>query len=788
MHFSSLSRYSEAEQFADWGDGHTLHTLSYSPVASNASSFLDGGLVEETSRLSLMPAMSHREAMETSAFTGEMLEASDEERKIRDILIEKMEQHATRMQELRGTKKQTTSMPEGVEKPLLYQAENDDMIMLDDAEHDFSLDDNIPGYQEVDTLSDDNLEVTGTGSELAAENYQQLMPKSAGTGDKSEGYRFSRLIAERHFASPVGRTVEDQYPISCRNIFLGDPECHNDRQETDEAVTAWESETSKVCTTHSHDMNDTSYAAPARPPSPEFDIEMPEHKASLPNSILCDDIMTEYSLISEADGCQDRSLGDKGEMEACGRKFAAIESAEVSADEDGGFLSVLSEAAVYHASLKHMPVEPVDSGGSVQPTEDSSVCSGCSQDVSHCACVSAAPLSACDERGGTETRSEPLPFCETFSECREERQGEGFPGRDFGKTGTDDGSQECPGRDLGKTGADDGSDSSVYVIQEGSMLENSLGSHMGSLGQEMDASGDLNDSDRRKIADMKKMESRSDEEGFDDTVEEMELVLKFGLDYVMGTDDKVCHGTKGEKQSLSHSMSTPMKPVGEMSEFEDFGDAIDQVETPHHPADGAETSCQGHSPAVAAEACVSSASDQNSVPSSHYVKTLSASEEGENLFVKPQTTSVRKPHIKLQAPVSPTLKNNKPGPFKIPGKPMLLDTPVPKLLAPRSAKKSPLKATVTASPCRRPFNYSKIVSPVGAYIHNTPSPSLVTIVKPKLLRAVTTKGTLIGRAATATEMHDSLSAVEKTCLEVGSTCIQLTFKSSCSLTTSWQFH
>jgi hypothetical protein len=361
-----------------------------------------------------------------------------------------------------------------------------------------------------------------------------------------------------------------------------------------------------------------------------------------------------------------------------------------------------------------------------------------------------------------EVHLEPLPLYKASGEFREERRGQ----------------EECPGKDLGKMGVDDGNGSSESVIQEGSVLNSSLGSHVGSCGREMDASSDLNDSDRRKIGDMKNLESCSDEEGFHDTLEEMELLLKFGMDYMMSSNDGE-YPSMTANQSLSHSMSTPKKPLSEMSEFEDFGDAIDQVESHHGPTDYIETSCKDRSDA--AEACVSSISDQNVVPSFHDIKTVSPSETGENLFLKPQTTPLRKPHHKLQAVVSPTVKSNKPSPFKIPGKPMLHGTPVQKLLPPRSTKKSPLKPLVTVSPCRRPVNYNKIVSPVGAYIHNTPSPSLVTIVKPKPLHTAPAKGTVVGRVATAIERQDSLSGIEKTCLEVGVTCIQLTIRSSCSL-------
>jgi hypothetical protein len=536
----------------------------------------------------------------------------------------------------------------------------------------------------------------------------------------------------------------------CQSIFLGDPEFHNDRQEVDEAVTALDFQTSKVSTTHYRKLKDASFTAPARPPSPEFDIETPEHKASLPSNIPA-----EYSLISEADDCLERSLRDEGEIEVCDRNFAAIGGVAVSADEDGGFLSVLSEAALYHVSLRHTIGEPFEKGDSVGLTENTTMCSQCTRDVLHCACASAAVLSMCKERDGMEAHLEPLPVLEVSAEFREERLDQ----------------EECPGRDLGKMGADDGSDSSLPVTQEGSVLNSSLGLHVGLCGQEMDASSDLNDSDRRNIGEMKNLESCSDEEGSHDTLEEMELLLKFGMDYMMSSNDGEYPSMTG-KQSLCHSVSTPKQPLGKISEFEDFGDPIDQVESRHGLADCIET-CKGRSDAT--ELCVSSVLGQNSVPSAHYIKTVSASQ---NLFRKPQTTPLTKPYHKLQSVVSPSVKSNK-SPFKIPAKPMLHGTPVQKLLSPRSTKKNPLKPIMTVSPCRRPVNYNKIVSPVGAYIHNTPSPSLVTIVKPKPLHTATAKGAMVGRGATAIERQDCLSGIEKTCLKVGITRIQLTITSCC---------
>jgi hypothetical protein len=754
LHFSFYSRYSDAEQFGEWRDTHALSFSSEASDPSSSMSQLDDNLAEDASRLSLVPVMTCKETLETSTFSGEMPRVSDEDTKVRGILIEKMEQHEARMQQLRGTKKQTVNVSEDCKKPLSFEAENDDIIILNDVQNNFSFNEDIPANHEVEILMDDSLEVTSSGSESTSESYHLVMPDTPATGDKSEGCRFSRLIPERDFASPVGKPVGDHDDILCQSIFLDGPECCYGKQEVDEAVISLDSQTSKVGTTHKYSLSDASFMAPARPPSPEFDIEMPERKDSPPGDISYSYSAAEYSMISEADDCLERSLMDKGRVESCDRNCA---------DEDGGYLSVLSEAALYHASLKHATGEPFARGDHMQLTENTAMCSECAQDVAHCACASAAVLFVRKECDGMEVQLEPPPLHEASGEFREERRGQ----------------EECPGRDPRNTGVDDDSDSSVSIIQEGSVLDSSLGSHLGSCGREMDASSDLNDSDRRKIEDMKSSGSRSDEEGFHDTLEEMELLLKFGIDYMMSSNDAECPNVTGT-QSLSHGMSTPKKPLGEMSEFEDFGNAIDQVESHHRRTNAVETLCKDHSDA--AETCASSVSDQNSVLSSHYedcgdVKTVSAIEADENLFVKLQTMPLRKPHSKLQAVVSPIVKSNIPISFKVPVKPVLHGTSVPKLLPARSAKKSPLKPVMTVPSCRRPVDYNKIVSPVGAYIHNTPSPSLVTIVKPKLLYTGTPKRAVMGRGATPIKRQDSSPGIEKTCLEVGITYIQLTIRS-----------
>jgi hypothetical protein len=662
-------------------------------------STLVDGLVDNKSRLSLTPA-----TLESSAFSDETPQVSDEELKIRDMLIEKMEEHEAWTQLLRGTKKQTTSTPQGFEKPLLFEADKCD-IMLDDATND-----NTPGSQEAEIWNDDNLEVTSTGCEPSTEHYQQLTPNTAVTNDTPEGYRFSRLVPERAFASPVLRMVGEHGGIFCHGILHGDPECRKDRGAVNEAVSALESQK----TSDNHELKDASFTAYARPPSPEFDFELPQPRASPSGNITA-----EYSLISEADDY----LREKGDTDC--------------ADEDGGFLSVLSEVAAYHASLK-----PSVRDDSAKLTENVATCSECSEDAPHC-----GRGSVCKEHDGMETHLEPLPLREASSEFREERRGQ----------------KECREGDLQKIGTNDDSDSS----QESCVVDSSVGSHMESWGREMDASSDLNDSDRKKI------------EELHDTLEEVELMLKFGMDYMMSTNDEHCS-----------EPSAPCKPLRDLSEFEDFGDAVDEIESHRRLADGTETSCEDRD---AVETRVSSVSDQNCAPPSHDGKTASLSEADENGFVKLQTASVklqtasvRKPHSKLQTvAASLTVKGHRPSPFKTPGKPALPGTPFQKLLPPRSAKKSPLKPVVTPSLSRRPANYREIVSPVGAYIHNTPTPSLVTIVKPKLLHAATPKGTMACRGATAAERQECVSVIENTPLKVGTTCMRLTVRISCSSPRLW---
>jgi hypothetical protein len=161
-HLLLFPRYSDAKLFGDWRD---RHALSYSSVALDASlsifSKLNDDLVEDTSRLSLVP-----ETLETTAFSGEMAQVSDEDMKIQAIFIEKMEQYEACTQRLRATKKQTTSVPEDCKKPLTFEAENDDIIILNDVQNDFSLNEDIPANQGPEILNDDNLEVTLSGRKI----------------------------------------------------------------------------------------------------------------------------------------------------------------------------------------------------------------------------------------------------------------------------------------------------------------------------------------------------------------------------------------------------------------------------------------------------------------------------------------------------------------------------------------------------------------------------------------------------------------------------------------------
>ncbi|KAJ4427018.1 hypothetical protein ANN_26817 [Periplaneta americana] len=88
-HVSFFPRYSEIERFGGWRDPHCV---SYSSEMSTDSlsilSKIDGQLADETSRLSLDSSMMFEGAEKLSPS-----EISEEDRKTRDMLIEKMKEH-----------------------------------------------------------------------------------------------------------------------------------------------------------------------------------------------------------------------------------------------------------------------------------------------------------------------------------------------------------------------------------------------------------------------------------------------------------------------------------------------------------------------------------------------------------------------------------------------------------------------------------------------------------------------------------------------------------------------
>jgi hypothetical protein len=738
IHPAVFPSYLVAEQFREWKNEHTL---SYSSVGSNESlsilSKLDDSLVEETERLSLVPVVASRGTVETSAtdnaFGSETQQLSDEAKVRRDMLIKDMEQH-----ELRSNKKQCA--PEVCRKLLPSEASSDDVIILNGSEFDFTFDEDNPDSPEVKVLNDDNLEVISSECESSGENFQHLTSDTHVSADKSESYCFSSLISEKVFATPVLKTDEDEDSMLSKSSFHGDSEHQYDKQKIDQAPTTVGSQTSETGTTHNHELDDESFSAPARPPSPEFDIEIPEQRVSLPCNSSYKYTGAEYSLISEADDCSGASFSDKYKEEL-NRNCDDVGDVMVRADEDGGFLSVLSEAALYHATLNHTS----DTGNNARTT---AITDMCSQDVEekHCASASASAAIQCMHEG-YDTVQKQGPLCEAVQEGEAQ--------------------EVSPGLDVRNRSVHDDSVNLVSVQQC------CAGSHVGSCRREMDATSDLNDSDRRNIEDMN-LKSCSEEECFNDTLEEMEMLLKFGMDYMMSSNDSECRDTTS-KQSVRHSVSMPKMPSSEMSGFEDFGDSVSF-------SSGFETCNEDYTEAgTKPEACALNVLNENFLPSSQVVacgdvETISASEVGGILFPKLQTTPLGKFHSKLQAVVSPTvtMKSSKPSPFKVPVNPVIRGTHIPKLITLRSGKKSPLKPVTLVSPCKRQLNYKKILSPVGVYIRNTPSPSLVTNVRPKVCRVATPKRALVGKGASVMSTHDSVPGIEKVHLEVSINLLLLT--------------
>ncbi|XP_021940730.1 uncharacterized protein LOC110840190 isoform X2 [Zootermopsis nevadensis] len=731
-HLTFFPRYSDIGQFSTCKDAHTV---SYSSVGFNESvsilSNMDDSLVENTARLSLVPVVTCRETVEASAtdeaFTGETQKMSDEDMKARDMLIEKMEQHDALTRQLRSVKKQHINVPDDYRKPLSSKVSNDDIVTLNDVENDFSSDEDGPDSPEVRVLSDDSLEVISSVFESSGENYQPLMVDTSAIADKLESCNFSRLISEGDFISPIVKTVGCHDSLLSKSTLVGDLERQYGRQKVDQALAALGCLTRDVGTSHNNELDDA-------PLSPEFDIKIPEQTESVPCNISYNKIVAEYSLISDADDCSETSVRDDGNEELNGDRGDVRNNVMVSADEDGGFLSVLSEAALYHATLK----QASDKGINVALAENTDMYSQDVLEELNCASASTALHCVREEYDNVQKRGQSH---ETNGKFMQEGRVQGEPS----------------GLDLRNKSVDDYGDNSISVIQECSVLDDD---NMGSCIREMDAKSDLNENDRKNIENVNNLES-SCEEGFNDTLEEMEMLLKFGMDYMMSGNNTECPDRLDER-SLFHSVSTPKKPLTEKAGFEDFGDPIrfrNVVEISNEDCSKASTE---------REVCASGLLIKSRVPSSQGVPCDGVATPSTSgiLFPKP-TTTLGKFHSKMET-VSPVvnLGGEKPSAFKVPVKPLFHGTHIPKLRPPRNAKKSPLKPIKVVSPCKRPLGYNTIVSPVGAYIHNTPSPALVTNVKPKLCRAATPKRAMVGRGATVMPRHDFASAIAKTHLEI----------------------
>jgi hypothetical protein len=756
---SSFPRYLDLEWSGHWRNVH-IHSDYFEESNDSLSvlSKLDDSLADNTSKLSLEPMMTSKEAMETCAFSGEMQQMSDEDKKIRGLLIEKMEQHEARTRQLRCFKKQASGVSGVSKQPLSSATTSDGLINLNDVQENFALDEDIPANENDQTLNKDASEIISNGFESTGKDFQP--PVSDTASEKSGSCHFSGVVADEHFASPFVGSVGCHDDMLSHSMSLGDLGCCYGIQGIDQALASLPSQASKSGTTHNHKLDDVPFTAPARPPSPEFDIEVPEQKAFLSSNVSYSYIAGEYSLISEADDCLEASR-DKDIMEAPDGNCAAVGNAVVTADEDGGFLSVLSAAALYHASLQHTSGGHFARVSNVGLTGNSDVCS---QNV----------------REKLQCTSAPRAVLFVHNECDNEEKKVAFhyiPEQTCGEFGEESREQEeSLGRDV--RNADVDSRCLLRGIQEGSVADGNTYSNEGSCCREMDARSDLNDNDKRNIEDVKTQDSSS-AEGFNDTLEEMEMLLKYGMDYMLSSHDKEGPDMI-EKQTVFHNISTLNRPLCEMSEFEHFGDAINEGGNHHHVTDDIEACSENPSGGCARpEASTLAVSHVNPEPSScsvvcDDVKPVSAGEAHDNLFVKPQSMPSGKSHSKLQAVVSPTMnvklchtvRNDKARPFKIPAKAVPHATSVPKLTAVRSDKKCSFKPTTIVTPSKRPLNYKKIVSPVGAYIHNIPSPSLVTTVKPNLAHAGTPKRIMVGGDAAMLSRHAAMPGIEKVCVKV----------------------
>lgn len=755
---ASFPRYSDLERCVHW---EIMGTHSDYSEGSNESlsilSKLDDSLVEDTSRLSLALITTSKEAMEPCAFTGERQQMSDEDRKARSLLIEKMEQHEAQTQQLRRFKKQVSGVSGFCKQPLLPGTTSDGLITLNDDQENFSLDEDIPANENKQFLNKDASDIISNEFESIGKDFQPLVPDTP--SEKSGSLHFSGAIDDKRFTSPFVGSVGYHDDMLSQSISVSDLGCCFGRQMTDQALVSLPFEASKCGTTHNHKLDDVSFMAPARPPSPEFDIEVPEQKVFLPSNVSYSYIAGEYSLISEPEDSLEASR-DKDIIEAPDGNCAAVENATVSADEDGGFLSILSAAALYHASLKHTSGDHFDNVGL---RENNDIFSENAQEKLQCTSSPAVLLvhNECDD----------MEKKVVFHHLPEEACGE------FEEKGQEH--EESLGRDVRNADIEEDDHSLLSGIQEDSVIDGSTHSNEGSCCREMDARIDLNDNDRRDIEDMKTQQWCS-AEGFNDTLEEVEMLWKYGKDYPLSGNDKECPDMT-DKQTLDHSMSSPNKPLCEMSEFEDLGEGINEGENHHRVTDDTETCSKYHTGGCGRpETSTSAVSHKNPEPSScgvgcDYVKTASIGEAHDNLCVKPQSVPFGKFHSKLKAVVSPTVNvklcqtvgNDKASPFKIPVKSVPHASSIPKLTVVRGDKKCSLKHTTVVTPVKRPLNYKKIVSPVGAYIHNIPTPSLITTVKPVLVHTGTPKRMMVDRDAAVMSRPAATSRIEKVCLKGG---------------------
>ncbi|XP_069699228.1 uncharacterized protein [Periplaneta americana] len=828
-HVSFFPRYSEIERFGGWRDPHCV---SYSSEMSTDSlsilSKIDGQLADETSRLSLDSSMMFEGAEKLSPS-----EISEEDRKTRDMLIEKMKEHAFRTQQLMSTKKQANNTKQS-------ETSMDDVIILNDDENDLSFDQDSfaspelhPGADDIvkgEISSRDYLDISMGNCESDRTNCQ-----SKPIVHTSEMSHFSRLMSETDLSSCSSPTEKDDTSLS-RNIFLGDLEHHYGEEKVDEALASFSMQSNEeekesisyISDEHDHYSQISEDMIPARAPSPEFDIEIKKQKA---HEMIPDEGCYEYSLISEAEeqsqlflkdeevntsnndkqvntssedeevntsskdsedeevnisskdeevntsnkdkevntGSKDEEVNPSNEDEEVSTSNKDLQNNVKDADEDGGFLSVLSEAAMYHAALKNVPCDGADKKMSVQNSnksfkENSNVKTN---DVIH---ENGEDRNECHYVQCTLAKPVESSFHVTAEDSFE-----------FGMKSEYLSSNTCQ---------------SVASIDEcaihNSTHGSSVHSHTVSYGREMDATSDLNESDMENMTDLKRIKSCSEEDDFHDTLEEMELMMKFGISYMMSSNidnaSKSCDVTGQE--SFHNAMSTPKNTRDKIKEFEDFGGFISKVddnftvnigrdsrsyeeihekERDHEAyiTEQSEANClqcckeEEHLDQVKSNICdqadtqslrhVNGASDKIKTGKSQICENIRIIKNSQHKIVFPNETS---PSFDTKNCASVSSEN--PSPFKMPSKPLTSASVGSKQGSCRSMKKSPLKTITMISPCKKSINYSKIMSPVGAYIKNTPSPSLMTIVKPKPCHVITPKRTTSSRVAAGSGMFEKI--------------------------------